>query len=116
MKGWCPQMHQNLCHGSGASGDFGPEKTRRRTEDQQAATHKCPVSSGFSVADEPAPKRFSGRVGTVVRRCTRTPCHSFPDLRWDKALNWLVPRTSYGTRTQEVTVSLRSRAPSPDRG
>jgi hypothetical protein len=34
--------------GSGASRDFGREKTRWRTEDRQAANHECLISSHFS--------------------------------------------------------------------
>jgi hypothetical protein len=33
---------------------------------------QMPHSKPFFVADESDPKRFRGRVGTVVRRCTRT--------------------------------------------
>ena len=33
--------------GSGASANFGPEKTPRWTEDREAAKHKCPISRGF---------------------------------------------------------------------
>src|SRR5450759_1006672 len=33
--------------GSGASGDFGREKGRWRTEDRQAAKHKCLISGRF---------------------------------------------------------------------
>jgi hypothetical protein len=37
----------SVWHDSGASGDFGPEKTRCWTEDRQAAKRKCLISRGF---------------------------------------------------------------------
>jgi hypothetical protein len=43
--------------GSGASGDFGREKGRWRTEDRQAAKHKCLISGRF-----PSLTRVTGHV------------------------------------------------------
>src|SRR5450759_3965644 len=44
--GYQPNLKRRL-RGSGASGDFGPEQARWRTEDRQAAKHKCLISSRF---------------------------------------------------------------------
>src|SRR5450631_298465 len=84
--------------GSGASGDFGREKGRWRTEDRQAAKHKCLVSGRFpsltrvtghaSAADEwllsadaPEPLVFkTRRTSSVVAPSLRLVCQSTPPL------------------------------------
>jgi hypothetical protein len=66
--------------GSGASGDFGREKARWRTEDRQAAKHKCLISGrfpsltrvtghmsapdeGLLSADAPEPVQYFSEIG-----------------------------------------------------
>src|SRR5450631_3537034 len=48
--------------GSGASADFGPEKTPWWTEDREVAKHKCLISRGF-----PSLTRATGDVSAAQR-------------------------------------------------
>jgi hypothetical protein len=58
--------------GSGASGDFGPEKARSRAEDRQTAKHICFNSSRFQSLTRSTREASAAHIRTVVRRCTRT--------------------------------------------
>ena len=75
MRGW---LHSSISlsvvlWGSGASGDFGPEKTGWRTEDRQAAKHTCLISSSFPSPTRVTEGASAAESRAVGRRCTRTP-------------------------------------------
>src|SRR5450631_757185 len=56
-------MHDAHNIGSGASADFGPEKTPWWTEDREAAKHKRLISKGF-----PSLTRATGDVSAAQRK------------------------------------------------
>src|SRR5450756_2541691 len=62
----------HIIRGSGASGDFGPEKARSRAEDRQTAKHICFNLSRFQSLTRPTREASAAHIRTVVRRCTRT--------------------------------------------
>src|SRR5450759_4358763 len=64
----------HIIRGSGASGDFGPEKARSRAEDRQTAKHICFNLSRFQSLTRPTREASAAHIRTVVRRCTRTDC------------------------------------------
>jgi hypothetical protein len=67
-----PHCFPRTRSGSGASGDFGPEKARSRAEDRQTAKHICFNLSRFQSLTRPTREASAAHIWTVVRRCTRT--------------------------------------------
>src|SRR5450759_5014534 len=71
--GYQPNLKRRL-RGSGASGDFGPEQARWRTEDRQAAKHKCLISSRF-----PSLTRVTGEhLRPITASCPQMHQDRFP--------------------------------------
>jgi Thioredoxin like C-terminal domain len=67
-------------NGSGASGDFGPEKARSRAEDRQTAKQICFNLSRFQSLTRPTREASAAHIRTVVRRCTRTLIRQSTDI------------------------------------
>jgi hypothetical protein len=97
----------NAMNGSGASRDFGRKNGRWRTEDQQAAKHKCLVSGRFLSLT-----RITGHASTADEGCCpqmhQNPCSDPSAAMRDSPL--------MDNATVRLGSALPCRRPGPDGG